>query len=166
MLDSKPIPVCLPIRKGRVLLLRDEGAYFGKTKKGWFFGFKIHLIRDRAGRLRNAILTPAKYDDQAVALALMAHLPSGMALADLGYQGWDIKELLAQETAIFLLRRKDAPEKISFISTLRQAVETTFSQQWNQFIDRVYSRAWLELWNTVMLKLISKQWRHSGLLAA
>jgi hypothetical protein len=57
LLDSKPIPVCHPVRNGRVLLLRDEGAYFGKTKKGWFFGFKLHLIRDRAGRILNAILT-------------------------------------------------------------------------------------------------------------
>jgi hypothetical protein len=26
--DSKPIPVCRPIRHGRVRLLREEGAYF------------------------------------------------------------------------------------------------------------------------------------------
>lgn len=166
LLDSKPIPVCLPIRNGRVLLLRDEGAYFGKNKKGWYFGFKLHLIRDRSGRIMNAILTPANYDDREVALALMAHLPGGFALADLGYQGWTIKELLAEETGILLITRADAPKKRKFISTLRQAVETTFSQLWRQFIDQVYSRSWLGLWNTIMLKLMSYQLRHSGLLAA
>lgn len=166
LLDSKPIPVCLPIRNGRVLLLRDEGAYFGKNKKGWYFGFKLHLIRDRSGRLLNAILTPANYDDREVGLALMAYLPGGFALADLGYQGWTIKELLAEETGILLITRADAPKKRKVISTLRQAVETTFSQLWRQFIDQVYSRSWLGLWNTIMLKLISYQLRHGGLLAA
>jgi transposase len=165
VLDSKPIPVCLPIRNGRVLLLRDEGAYFGKNKKGWYFGFKLHLIRNRGGHILNAILTPANYDDREVGLALMAHLPGGFALADLGYQGWEIKELLAEETGILLITRADAPQKRGLISTLRQAVETTFSQLWSQFIDRVYSRYWLGLWNTIMLKLISHQLRQSGLLA-
>src|SRR4051812_5965450 len=31
LLDSKPLPVCHPIRHGRVRLLREDGAYFGKT---------------------------------------------------------------------------------------------------------------------------------------
>src|SRR5919205_2552757 len=44
IMDSKPIPLCQPIRHGRVLLMREEGAYFGKSRKGWFFGFKLHLI--------------------------------------------------------------------------------------------------------------------------
>jgi hypothetical protein len=96
----------------------------------------------------------------------VSHLPSGYALADLGYQGWEVKEHLAEETAILLMTRADAPQKRELISTLRQGVETTFSQLWNQFIDRVYSRSWLGLWNTIMLKLINYQLRHSGLLAA
>jgi hypothetical protein len=36
LLDAKPIPVCKAIRHGRVRLLRDEGAYFGKSSAGWF----------------------------------------------------------------------------------------------------------------------------------
>lgn len=166
LLDSKPIPVCLPIRHGRVRLLRDEGAYFGKGSKGWFFGFKLHLVRDRCGRLLNAVLTPANYDDGGVALSLMAPLPGGVALADLGYRGWPVKEQIGEETGILLITRADLPEKRELISTLRQGIETTFSQLWNQFIDRVYSRSWLGLWNAIQLKLINYQLRHSGLLAA
>jgi DDE family transposase len=58
LIDSKPIPLCAPIRHGRVRRLRDEGAYFGKTSKGWFFGFKLHLLRHIDGRVLNIILTP------------------------------------------------------------------------------------------------------------
>jgi hypothetical protein len=32
--DAKPIPVCQPVRQGRVRLLREEGAWFGKTSQG------------------------------------------------------------------------------------------------------------------------------------
>jgi transposase len=166
LLDSKPIPVCLPIRHGRVRLLRDEGAYFGKSSKGWFFGFKLHLVRDQQGRLLNTVLTPANYDDRSVALSLLAPLPANIALADLGYRGWNIKEQIGEETEVLIITRADAPEKRELISTLRQGIETTFSQLWDQFIDRVYSRSWLGLWNTIQLKLISYQLRHSGLLAA
>ena len=41
LVDSFPIPMSQPIRHGRVNLLRDVGAYFGKGTKGWFFGNKI-----------------------------------------------------------------------------------------------------------------------------
>ena len=58
LIDSKPIPVCLPIRHGRVRLLREDGAHFGKSSKGWFFGFKLHLLRHIDGRILNLILTP------------------------------------------------------------------------------------------------------------
>lgn len=42
--DSKPIPLCKPIRHGRVRLMREEGAWFGKNHYGWFFGYKLHML--------------------------------------------------------------------------------------------------------------------------
>ena len=50
LIDSYPIKMCQPIRHGRVNLLRDNGAYFGKGTTGWFFGFKLHVLTsaDRA----------------------------------------------------------------------------------------------------------------------
>ena len=85
LMDSKPIPVCLPLRHGRVRLLRDEGAAFGKTSKGWFFGFKLHLIRDLAGRILNVVLTPGNWTDTDAALALGFNVAGGVVVADLGY---------------------------------------------------------------------------------
>ena len=60
LVDSKPIPLCLPIRHGRVRLLREEGAYFGKTSKGGFFGFKLHLLRHVEGRVLNVLFDPGQ----------------------------------------------------------------------------------------------------------
>ena len=70
VLDSKPIPVCTAIRHGRVRLLRDEGAYFGKTSAGWFFGFKLHVIAHQSGVVLSAVLTPGNWGDRTAALAL------------------------------------------------------------------------------------------------
>ena len=44
LIDSFPVKMCETIRHGGVNLLRDEGAYFGKSTKGWFFGFKLHVL--------------------------------------------------------------------------------------------------------------------------
>jgi hypothetical protein len=62
---AKPWPVCHPVRHGRVRLLRQEGAYWGKTSKGWFFGFKLHGLRHIAGRIVNVALTPGNWDERA-----------------------------------------------------------------------------------------------------
>ena len=46
LLDRRPaLPVCHPLRHGRVRLLREAGAYWGKTSQGWFFGFQLHVLR-------------------------------------------------------------------------------------------------------------------------
>ena len=87
LMDSKPIPVCHPIRHGRVRLLREDGAYFGKTSKGWFFGFKLHLLIAERGHILGALLSPANCDDRDPALALCWATDGGAVLADLGYRG-------------------------------------------------------------------------------
>jgi len=60
LLDAKPLPVCHPVRSRRVRLLREEGAWFGKTSQGWFFGFKRHVLPHMDGRMVNLVLTPAR----------------------------------------------------------------------------------------------------------
>jgi transposase len=165
LMDSKPIPICLPIRHGRVRLLRDDGAYFGKTSKGWFFGFKLHLIRDLTGRILNVVLTPGNWTDHDAALALGFNVAGGVVIADLGYRGAATQDLLWKEADLLLLTKDDvaAPQRF-FLSQLRQGVETTFSQLWRELIDRVGARSWHGLWNTTMLKLLHFQWTQTGRL--
>jgi hypothetical protein len=167
LMDSKPIPLCLPIRHGRVQLLREDGAYFGKTKKGWFWGFKLHLIRHLDGRILNVILTPGNWDDRDAALALGFNVASGVVLADLGYRGEATQDLLLEEADLLLVTKADLtgqPDQRALLSTLRQGIETTFSQLWRQFIDRVHPRSWRGLWNSILLKLIYFQWSETGRL--
>jgi len=165
LVDSKPIPLCHTLRHWRVRLLREDGAYWGKTKKGWFFGFKLHALRHIKGRIVNLVLTPANWDDRDPVLCLMLKSDGGITLGDLGYRGKPAAILLAEEAEMLLLTRQDAPRHKFLLSQVRQAVETTFSQLWYKFIDRVFSRSWLGLWNTIMLKVIHYNLCHAGAIS-
>lgn len=165
LIDSKPIAMCKPIRHGRVNLLRDEGAYFGKNSAGWFFGFKLHLLRNINGKIVDAILTPANYDDRDPVLALSVSTDGGILLGDCGYRGAETPQILAEEIDLLLITRADAPQHRHLISHVRQSIETSFSQLWHLFIDRVFSRSWLGLWNTIKLKLISHNLRLAGMVS-
>ena len=166
LLDSKPIPLCQPIRHGRVRLLRDEGAYFGKSSKGWFFGFKLHLLRHIDGRVLNIVLTPGNYDDRVPALTLVQAVDGGITLGDLGYRGPECAAALAEDADMLLITRDQAPAHRFVLSQVRQQVETTFSQLWRKFVDRVFSRSWSGLWNTLQLKVLYYNLRHAGVLSA
>lgn len=165
LMDSKPIPLCHALRHGRVRLLREDGARFGKSSKGWFFGFKLHAVRHIAGRVMNIILTPANWDDRDPALALSEGADGGITVGDLGYRGPDCAESLA-EAGMLLITRADAPDHKFLLSQVRQGVETMFSQWWHQFIDRVFSRSWNGLWNTIKLKVLHYNLVHAGVVSA
>ncbi len=162
LLASKPIPLCAPLRHGRVRLLRDEGAYFGKTSKGWFFGFKLHLLRHLGGRVLNLILTPGNWDDRDPALALVQMVEGGVTLGDLGYRGPECATTLAEDAKMLLITWDRAPEHKFVLSQVRQSIETTFSQLWRKFVDRVFSRSWQGLWNTIQLKVLFYNLVHAG----
>ena len=164
LIDAKPLPVCHRLRHGRVRLLREEGAYWGKTSKGWFFGFKLHLLRHIDGRIINLVLTPGNWDDRAPVLALLDGVDGGVTLGDLGYRGKQRAEEWAEEADMLVLTRADAPEKKCLLAQVRQAIETSLSQLWYRFLDRLFSRSWLGLWNTVQLKVIHYNLCHAGVL--
>src|SRR3954465_10553376 len=166
LIDAKPLPVCDRLRHGRVRLLREDGAYWGKTSKGWFFGFKLHALRHINGRIVNLILTPGNWDDRAPVLALLEGVEGGVTLGDLGYRGKQRAEEWGEEVGMLVLTGADAPEKKFLLAQVRQAIETSFSQLWYKFLDRIFSRSCRGLWNTVQLKLIHYNLRHAGLLSA
>ena len=146
--------------------MREEGAYFGKTSKGWCFGFKLHLLRHVHGRVLQVLLTPGNWDDRIVALALVQGVDGGITLGDLGYRGEECATELAAAADMLLITRDQAPAHRFILSQVRQRIETTFSQLWWKFIDRVFSRSWTGLWNTLHLKVLYYNLRHAGILSA
>ena len=170
MIDGLPIRVCKSIRHGRVRLLRKDGAYFGKSSTGWFFGFKLHALVLHAlvhhsGLIVSALLTPANFDEREAALALALSVDGGILLGDLGYRSrgdW-LAETLAEEADMLLIHPADGSAKIedgqvnarrALVSSVRERVETSFSGLWDRFVDRTLSRSWQGLWSTLKLKML------------
>jgi hypothetical protein len=164
-IDAKPLPVCHPVRPRRVRLLREEGAWFGKTSQGWFFGFNLHVLRHIDGRMVNLVLPPGHGDERAPALTLLEGVEGGVTLGDLGYQGKARAVEWAEQAGRLVLTRADAPEKKHLLAQVRQGIETSFSQLWHRFLDRVFSRSWRGLWNTVQLKVIHYNLCHADALS-
>lgn len=165
LMDSKPIPVCKPIRHGRVRLLREDGAYFGKNSCGWYFGFKLHAITHQNGTIICAYLTPANVHDRDASLALAQAVDGGVVLADRAYQTKETETLLDEQAELTLVTPKNpGTANRALISSLRERIETTFSQLHDRFIDRVYSRSFHGLWNAVKLKILHLNFCNAGLL--
>src|SRR4051812_25699081 len=118
-----------------------------------------------AGRIVSLVLTPGHWDDRAPVLALLEAVNGGITLGDLCYRGKQRAEEWAEEADMLVLTRADAPEKNYVLAQVRQAIETSFSQLWYKFIERVFSRSWRGLWNTVQLKVIHYNLCHAGVLS-
>jgi len=177
MIDGLPIRVCKSIRHGRVRLLREDGAYFGKSSTGWFFGFKLHALVHHSGMIVSAVLTSANFDEREAALALALSVDGGIVLGDLGYRSqkdW-LGGVLAEEAEMLLIHPADAGAKSvgdqvnarrALISSVRARVETSFSGLWDRFIDRNLSRSWQGLWSTLKLKMLHFNLCQAGYLPA
>lgn len=168
LLDAQPVPVCHPIRHCRVALLREAGAYFGKTSKGWFFGFKLHLLVTASGLIIDAILTPGNWDDRDAATALVQTVsPGSVCLGDRGYRRPALQDELVEEDGVLLLTRAEADKaQQALLCSVRERVETTFSQLWSRFATRVFSRSWQGLWTALKLKMLDYSLCHAGIIPA
>ena len=87
-IDSTSLNVCHPKRIYRNKVFRGL-AKRGKTTKGWFFGFKLHIIIDDKGNLMNAKLTKGNADDRSVVPQMTANM-KGFLFADKGYISKDL----------------------------------------------------------------------------
>jgi hypothetical protein len=168
LIDSFPIKMCEAIRHGRVNLLRDDGAYFGKSTKGWFFGFNLHVVTTRTGQIIGAVFLPTSYDDREGARMLASLLEEGsVCLADLGYRGVDFQRQMYEEEGVLFLTRADIESKSLKIthSIVRERVEGVFGSLWERFATRVYSRSWNGLWNTLKLKMLDYKLCFAGIIS-
>jgi Transposase DDE domain len=165
LIDAQPLPVCSRRRQGRVRRRREDSASWGQTSQGWFLGFKRHVLRPIEGRMVNLVLTPGHGDDRSAVLALRESVEGGVTLGDLGDRGQQRAAEGAEEAGMLVLTRADAPEQKALLAQVRQAMETSFSQLWYKFMDRVFSRSWRGLWNTVPRKVIHYHLCQAGVLS-
>ena len=82
-IDATSLAVCHPKRITRNKVFKGLAA-LGKTTKGWFFGFKLHVIVDDKGNLIKAKLTKGNVDDRHVVSEMTEGL-MGLLFGDKGY---------------------------------------------------------------------------------
>ena len=82
-IDSTPIIVCHPKRIYSHKVFKGV-AEIGKTTKGWFYGFKLHLICNHRGELITCKITPGNIDDRHPVSQMTEDL-FGKLFGDKGY---------------------------------------------------------------------------------
>jgi len=81
--DATDIPVCLLKNAKRHKTMYGLAAW-GKTRKGWFYGLKLHLTCDAECRILSFSFTPGNAGDRSQFMNLNKAL-SGIFVADGGY---------------------------------------------------------------------------------
>jgi len=87
-IDSTSLAVCSNKRISRNKVFKGL-AQIGKTTKGWFFGFKLHVIIDEKGNLIRVKLTAGNKDDRSVVKQMTDNI-FGFLFGDKGYISKDL----------------------------------------------------------------------------
>jgi IS5 family transposase len=82
-MDTTSLAVCHGKRISRNKVFQGL-ARLGKTTRGWFFGFKLHLVINESGQLHKVKLTRGNVDDRTPVPDLVEGL-EGLLFADKGY---------------------------------------------------------------------------------
>ncbi len=106
-IDSTDIPVCL-FKNANAHRTTKGLAEFGKSAKGTYFGFKLHLISDLKRKILSLKFTSGNVHDTKVVMSLSKDL-EGIFVADAGYISKKLQEEFYQEKKriLFVKPRKN-----------------------------------------------------------
>lgn len=130
--DSSSIAVCKNYRIYSHKVFQGLAAR-GKTTKGWFFGFKLHIITNFAGELIKARFTPGNVDDRK-ALSSMRGGVFGKIFGDRGYISKKLFEDLYDNGIQIITKLKRNMRNILVLNedkkilNKRQIIESVFSR--------------------------------------
>ena len=148
IMDSFPIPVCLPARNDKVRSFRDQVTVaYNPSKKMCFYGFKAHMLVTLSGFIVNYGVTPASVHDRQVAEDLLENTTFPVVLADLGYLSKVLKQHLTRKGYCFWtpLRRNMVKAKQHNhwrLKAERRTIETRFSVLCSEFdVERSLARS-------------------------
>jgi hypothetical protein len=108
-----------------------EYAHWGKTRKGWFYGLKLHLTIDAKGRILSFSFTAGNIDDRAQFMLLNKFL-AGVFVADAGYVSKKLAREFYEEGVRILITKpqkkmkKIATEAQNKLYDSRAFIETVF----------------------------------------
>lgn len=130
--DSTPIEVCRPKRIYRHKVFAGI-AQRGKSTKGWFYGFKLHLVINECGELLAFHLTAGNVDDRKPVPSLCKEL-WGKLFGDKGYISSKLMgELIDQGVELITSVRKNMKNRLismedKLLLRKRSVIETVNDQ--------------------------------------
>lgn len=135
--DSTALAVCHIARERQHRTFRDW-ARKSKNGMGWWYGFKLHVQCDEAGRLCGFDLTTATVDDRKLLNPLTRWMKDGIVVGDGGYLSQaKAKELAARGVYLLTTTRKNMRHLASQFQLaclqLRHRVEELFAFLKNAF---------------------------------
>lgn len=112
------------------------------------------------------MLLPGNWDDGRAVQALALLTGDGVLLGDQGYSGEDTFDWLYDEAQTLRVMPSDeGKEGLSAVSQVRQRIESSFSELWRRFADRICSRSWHGLWTNLLLKILDFNMERAGIIA-
>lgn len=112
--DSTSLAVCHHPKRIHSHLVFKLLAKRGKTTKGWFYGFKLHLVVNDQGELLRFQLTAGNVSDLSI-LPMLAEKRYGRLFGDKGYISQELFEKLFAQ-GIKLITKLRAKVKNKFMS--------------------------------------------------
>src|SRR3954468_3032651 len=110
-IDSLPIRVCHNRRISSHKVFAGL-ARRGKGSRGWFYGFKLHLVINDRGELLGLTLTPGQVDDRRPVAKLVRSL-WGKLFGDRGYLGQALfEQLWAQDLPLITKLKRNMKNKL------------------------------------------------------
>lgn len=129
--DSTPLEVCSKKRTSSHKVFKIV-AKLGKSSKGWFFGFKLHIICDFNGNLVSCKITSGNENDLKAAMSMFEPL-KGKIFADKGYLGKkEFEKLLAKGLVLVTGIKKNMKNRLLDITDKillkkRSLIESVFN---------------------------------------
>ena len=118
-IDSTLLSVCHYKRISSHKVFKGIAA-IGKSTKGWFFGFKVHLLCNHSGGLLAANITPGNVDDRKPVIGMAKNI-FGKLYGDKGYISQKLfDELSNMRVTLVTSIRKNMKQK--FMSIFDKAV--------------------------------------------
>lgn len=130
--DSTDLPVC-SVRKARSHRTMKQFASWSKTSKGWFYGLKLHLTIDLAGKIIGLYFTSGNASDREILKCMNKDL-DGTFVADAGYLSEKLEREFFIENKRMLLTcvRKNMKKLASFddieLLKTRMQIEDNFGK--------------------------------------
>jgi hypothetical protein len=91
-IDGSDLPVCTNKRIFTHKVAKEAAAR-GKSSKGWFYGFRIHILCDDGGNLLGVKITPGNVDERTQVKKLVGDITDTTLVGDTGY----LKKTLGEE---------------------------------------------------------------------